>query len=122
MKIGKHHQLIGVLTKHIRLVILCSMDVQYTFHEIVFEWDSQKAITNLRKHGISFEQACEAFLDPFLIRIEDEIVDDELRERFLGMSTNWKVLYVVYVQRIEKFRIISARLATPDERDAYENQ
>ncbi|MBW7919554.1 MAG: BrnT family toxin [Anaerolineales bacterium] len=98
------------------------MDIQYTLHGIIFEWDSQKAIANLRKHGISFEQACEAFFDPFLNRLEDEIVDNELRERFLGISTNWKVIYIVYVQRAEKFRIISARLATPAERETYENR
>jgi uncharacterized DUF497 family protein len=56
------------------------MDVQFTLHEIVFEWDSQKAIINIRKHGVSFEQACEAFFDPFLARLEDEVVDEELRE------------------------------------------
>ncbi|MEW5941472.1 MAG: BrnT family toxin, partial [Chloroflexota bacterium] len=46
------------------------MNIQYTLYEILFEWDSQKAIANLRKHGISFEQACEAFFDPFLARLE----------------------------------------------------
>ena len=97
------------------------MDVQYTLHEIAFEWDSQKAITNIRKH-VSFEQACEAFFDPFLVRLEDEVIDEELRERILGMNTNWKILFVIYVLRSENIRVISARMATPEERESYENQ
>ncbi len=98
------------------------MNIQYTLHEIVFEWDSQKAIANLRKHGVSFEQACEAFFDPFLVRLEDAVIEDELRERILGLSTNWKTLFVVYVLRDENIRVISARLATLAERETYENQ
>jgi len=98
------------------------MDVKYTLHEIIFEWHSQKALVNLRKHGVSFEQACEAFFDPFLVRIEDEVVDNELRERLLGMNPNWKILFVVYIIRSETVRVISARLATPVEREIYENR
>jgi uncharacterized DUF497 family protein len=98
------------------------MDVQYTLHEIAFEWDSQKAIANIRKHGVSFEQACEAFFDPFLVRLEDEVIDDELREQILGMSASWKILFVVYVLRFENIRVISARVATLEERESYENQ
>ena len=62
------------------------------------------------------------FFDPFLARLEDEVVEDELRERILGMSTTWKTLYVVYVLRSENIRVISARLATNMERETYENQ
>jgi uncharacterized DUF497 family protein len=98
------------------------MDVQYTLHEIAFEWDSQKAIANIRKHGVSFEQACEAFFDPFLVRLEDEVIDDELREQILGMSASRKILFVVYVLRFENIRVISARVATLEERESYENQ
>jgi uncharacterized DUF497 family protein len=98
------------------------VNIQYTLHEIAFEWDSQKAMTSLRKHGMSFEQACEAFFDPFLVRLEDEVIDDELRERILGMSTNWKTLYVAYLLRADIIRIVSARLATNTESETYENQ
>lgn len=98
------------------------MDVQYTLHEIAFEWDSQKAIANIRKHGVSFEQACEAFFDPFLVRLEDEVIDDELREQILGMSASRKILFVVDVLRFENIRVISARVATLEERESYENQ
>ena len=42
------------------------MKIQYTFQDVAFEWDSQKAITNLCKHKIKFELAAEAFSDPFV--------------------------------------------------------
>ncbi len=41
------------------------MNITYTLHNIQFEWDSQKASSNLQKHGITFETACEVFHDPF---------------------------------------------------------
>jgi len=98
------------------------MNVKFTLHGIAFEWDSLKATTNLRKHGITFELACETFFDPFVHYLEDEVVDGELRESILGLSANWQLLYVVYVMRDETIRIVSARLVTNVEREAYENQ
>jgi len=97
-------------------------NIKYTLHNIVFEWDSQKAAANLRKHNITFESACEAFFDPFLCYLYDEIIDDELRETIIGLTTNWQLLYVVYILRDEIIRIISARLVTNAEREIYENQ
>jgi len=96
--------------------------VKYSHNKITFEWDSQKAAANLRKHNVTFELACEAFFDPFLCYIHDEVVDSELRETIIGMTTKWQLLYVVYVLRNDIFRIISARLVTNAERDSYENQ
>ena len=93
------------------------MNVKYTLHNVAFEWDSQKAATNLRKHGMSFELACESFFDPFLQRLDDEVIDDELREIIIGLSANWQMLYVVYVLRDEIIRIVSARLVTNTERE-----
>ena len=98
------------------------MNVKYSLHNIVFEWDSQKAATNLRKHNITFELACDAFFDPFICYLDDEIIDGELREAIMGLSTNWQLLYVVYVMRDDIIRIISARLVTNTERETYENQ
>jgi uncharacterized DUF497 family protein len=46
------------------------MNFSYNFQGIEFEWDSDKATTNLRNHDVSFEIACEVFFDPFL-RVED---------------------------------------------------
>ena len=78
-------------------------------------------MVNLQKHGISFEPACEAFLDPFVRSIDVEEVDEELREAIIGMTISWKLLYVVYTIRNENiFRIISARSVTKIERKKYE--
>ena len=98
------------------------MDVKYTFHNIAFEWDSEKAAINLSKHNVTFELACEAFFDPFVCYLDDEIVGTELRERIVGLTTTWLLLYIVYVMRDDIIRIISARLVTSTERETYENQ
>ena len=98
------------------------MKVKYTLHNIVFEWDSEKAAINLRKHNVTFELACEAFFDPFVCYLDDEIVGSELRERIVGLTTTWLLLYIVYVMRDDVIRIVSARLVTNAEREVYENQ
>ena len=98
------------------------MNVKYTLHNIAFEWDSQKAIANLRKHHVTFELACESFFDPFVCYLDDEIVGSELRERIVGLTTTWMLLYIVYVMRDDMIRIVSARLVTNAEREVYENQ
>ena len=98
------------------------MNVQYTLQSIAFEWDSQKAATNIRKHKVKFELACEAFFDPFVCYLDEEIVGTELRERLVGLTTTWLMLYIVYVMRGDVIRIISARHATKEEREIYENQ
>jgi uncharacterized protein len=98
------------------------MNVKYKLHGILFEWDSKKASTNLKDHGISFETAGEVFHDPFVQVVDGEIVDDEEREAVVGMTVDWRLLYVVYVIREEVVRIISARLVTKTERKNYEEQ
>jgi hypothetical protein len=98
------------------------MNVKYTLHNVAFEWNSQKAAANLTKHGVSFELACESFFDPFLQRLDDEVIDEELRESIIGLSANWQMLYVVYVMRDDIIRIVSARLVTNKERENYEHQ
>lgn len=98
------------------------MNVRYTLHNIVFEWDSKKAVANFRKHKIKFELACEAFFDPFVCYLDEEIVGSELRERLVGLTTTWLLLYIVYAMRGDVIRIISARLVTKEEREVYENQ
>ena len=98
------------------------MNVKYSLHNIAFEWDRQKAATNLRKHKVTFELACESFFDPFICYLDDEIVGSELRERVVGLTTTWLLLYIVYVLRDDIIRIVSARLVTNAEREIYENQ
>ncbi|MBN1311863.1 MAG: BrnT family toxin [Anaerolineae bacterium] len=98
------------------------MNLRYTLQDITFEWDGHKAAANFRKHDVSFELACEVFFDPFVCYLNDEVIEDELRETILGLTGNWRLLYVVYVMRDDVIRIVSARLATRTERERYENQ
>jgi uncharacterized DUF497 family protein len=62
------------------------------------------------------------FQDPFVQVVDEETVDDEEREAVIGMTVDWRLLYVVYVIRKEVVRIISARLVTKAERKSYEEQ
>ena len=97
-------------------------NVNYSVNGVLFEWDEQKALTNLRKHGISFEAACEAFFDPFVAVLDDdEFMNGEVREKAVGMLTDWRLVFVVYVMREDRVRIISARSVTRIERWRYEN-
>jgi uncharacterized protein len=99
------------------------MDIRHTFQDIQFEWDSTKAESNLAKHSVDFETACETFFDPFVLALEEEQYGDELRETLIGMTLQWNILCVIYtLRRGDIFRIISARPATPEERRYYENQ
>jgi hypothetical protein len=86
-----------------------------------FEWDPRKAATNLVKHKVSFEEAATAFGDP-LGRILADPRQSHGEERFvlLGVSNRRRMLAVMYVDREEAIRIISARLATRRERRDYE--
>lgn len=97
------------------------MKVQYTLQDVAFEWESQKALTNFRKQKVRFELAAEAFFDPFVCYLDEQIVGSELRERLVGLTTTWILLLVVYVMRGDVIRIISARLVTKEERELYEN-
>jgi uncharacterized protein len=84
-----------------------------------FEWDTDKEATNLHKHGVSFAQAAAAFQDPFAVEWIDSRQDyGELRIILLGMTTG-EVLTVVYTERDEHIRIISARKATRYEQEIY---
>ena len=99
------------------------MRIDYQLHGIRFEWESEKAATNLRKHGIAFETACEVFFDPFLRMLDPENLDGQIREAIIGLTMNWKLIYVVYTMRKgDVFRIISARSVTKYERRLYEEQ
>ncbi len=86
-----------------------------------FEWDDQKAHQNIKKHGISFEEASTVFADHFALTIYDPIHSDE-EDRFvtLGESERDRLLVVVFTDRDERIRIISARVATRRERKDYE--
>jgi uncharacterized DUF497 family protein len=89
----------------------------------LFDWDDEKAAINLRKHGVDFEEAKTVFEDPFALILPDELhSDDEERWIILGLSIVARVLLIVHTERSERLRIISARQATPSEREQYEQQ
>jgi uncharacterized DUF497 family protein len=80
-----------------------------------FEWDAEKNESNLRKHGISFEEAVTMFDGPVVTR-EDESHHSEVREISFGLIGGVIVACVVHTERDGKTRIISARKATRNER------
>jgi uncharacterized DUF497 family protein len=87
-----------------------------------FEWRDEKAASNLREHGITFEMAREAFKDVFAVEWVDNRHDDnEERINMLAMLEN-HLLHLTYTLRGEKIRIISARKAEPHERRRYHNE
>jgi uncharacterized DUF497 family protein len=88
---------------------------------MAYEWDENKAATNLSKHGVSFDEAKTVFDDPLYVDFYDP--DHSLGEhRFilLGQSAKGRLLFVSYMERNGSIRLISAREATPSERRAYE--
>ena len=88
-----------------------------------FEWDPNKARSNLKKHGVSFQTATQAFSDPFVVRLYDRTIDGEERWRTIGIVEGHLMLLVVHTTKDdngdELIRIISARRATPVEKKTY---
>jgi uncharacterized DUF497 family protein len=95
------------------------MDVTYRLQGVTFEWDEDKARANVEKHGVTFEEAAEAFFDPFSLA-GDASVQGEDRDFLLGYSLAQRLLLVVHIDRSNRTRIISARPATRAERKLYE--
>lgn len=86
-----------------------------------FEWDDDKALSNYRKHGVSFNEACTVFDDAFVVFLEDDRENyAEQRFQAIGISQNGQFLTVVWTQRNERVRIISAFKATKALRRLYE--
>jgi uncharacterized DUF497 family protein len=97
------------------------MDLFWLHQGQRFVWNREKAAANLKKHGISFEMACEVFLDPF-VRIVEASTDHEERDAAIGLAEDWTCLYVVHILREgDAIRMISARPATAHERRVYED-
>lgn len=83
-------------------------------------WAPGKAASNIRKHGISFEEAASALLDPMALAYEDEASEGEARWLLIGLSKEARLLTVVYTLRNEEIiRLISARKATRTETNYY---
>ncbi len=85
-----------------------------------FEWDDAKAASNARKHGITFDQAREAFDDGNAVD-EPEVDPDEERWKLTG-RTRAGVVVVIHTERGARTRIISTRKATSHEQATYQRQ
>ncbi len=90
---------------------------------VSFEWDPNKAASNVWKHEVRFSEAVGVFSDEYAITISDD-ESDPSEQRFvtLGTGVTGRVLVVVYCYRGHHIRIISARIAEPHERNHYEAQ
>lgn len=89
--------------------------------DFIIEWDDEKATSNYKKHGIRFRLAARIFLDDNRIDYFDELHSDE-EERWKVIGKVRDILAVIYTERGERYRIISARYATKDEEDEYYGQ
>lgn len=83
--------------------------------------DPAKAITNLQKHGVSFADAEGVFTDPLAVSMEDPDAQGERRFVAIGLGSAGALLVVIYVERGNEYRLISARRATRKESKHYEN-
>lgn len=86
-----------------------------------FEWNPKKAATNLRKHGVAFQEAATVFGDPLAITFQDpDHSEDEERQMTFGQSLQRHFIVVSHTKRGDRTRIISARLMDRNERVIYE--
>jgi len=91
--------------------------------KLQFEWQKDKAESNWRRHGVSFELATTVFRDPFAIeRLDDREDYGEPRFVMLGMAEGQVLLFVAYTEREDRIRLISARRATLREEENYFEQ
>ena len=94
------------------------MDIEMQLENRIFEWDEIKAQINKQKHGISFEQALKVFEDENRIEeIDEKHSENEIRYVSIGRVND--ILYVVYTERAENTRLITARRANKKERTRY---
>lgn len=88
---------------------------------LIFEWDTNKARTNILKHGISFEEASTLFADQNSITIDDPAHSlQEKRSITIGLSFRKNVIVAIHTERSGTIRIISARLASRKEKKQYQ--
>ena len=97
--------------------------VRFVAGGVTFEWEPAKAASNRRKHGVTFEEAATAFLDPLGTIFDDpDYGGGEPRFLLVGLSAKTRRVLVVHIERGESLRIISARLATRRERYNLEGE
>ena len=87
-----------------------------------YQWDPEKAASNLEKHGVDFADVVGVFEDEWALTVKDEVVEGEQRFATLGTDFLERVLVVVYTHRGGEIRLISARRATRKERRTYEQK
>jgi uncharacterized protein len=85
------------------------------------EWDPNKAAINLQKHDVRFSDAESVLFDPNALSFEDTTAQGEQRFIVIGMDHLWRLLVVVYTDRGNRVRLISARSVTRSERQKYES-
>ena len=97
--------------------------ILYSYHGYQFTWDVEKAEKNRKKHGIAFEDACQAVINPIQL-VEDASHQEEERWGIVSyiLSLAFPIYVVVADAGEEGWRIISARKATPAERSRYEEE
>lgn len=88
---------------------------------MIFEWDEEKNTLNKQKHRISFETAAHVFDDPNYIEMYDFEHSNE-EERYIAIGKVGGILFVVFTERKDAIRLISARIATETERRLYYDQ
>ena len=87
---------------------------------MLIRYDPAKATANLKAHGVSFEEAESVLFDPMAVTTEDPDALGEHRYVSVGMGSGGRVLVVVFTQRDDDYRLISARRPTRKERRSYE--
>jgi hypothetical protein len=86
---------------------------------VQFTWDPNKARANVRKHGVSFEEAITVFADPLALFVEETVHPE--RTILIGQSSRGRILFTVFLEiEDDLVRIVSARRATSHERKRYE--
>jgi len=86
-----------------------------------YEWEADKAATNLEDHQVSFIEAATALQDPHAVYLDASTAAEE-RFAAIGFSAGARLLFVVHVERGERDRIVSARIATPAEQGIYSDR
>ena len=96
------------------------MDQHYRVGGSDFVWDADKAVANVRKHGIRFEEAANVFMDPLFV-LTDASRNDDARDAVIGFDRSGRLLFVVHIamEGDDCIRIISARFAEPAEEALY---
>jgi hypothetical protein len=99
--------------------------ILYSYHGYHFTWDVEKAEKNVKKHGIAFEEACQAVINPIQL-VEEASHEEEERWGIVSYTLSERLAFPIYVvvadAAEEGWRIISARKATPAERSRYEEE